>query len=396
MNKKLNSFAPFNFFNKFAIILIICILNNSSSKSFPKFLSFNEENHSKEYNNLFNLIISNGGYINQKLIPNEISKINRFIIAKEKIKKGEKILFIPDKVLISRINKIVYNVCVDGYGKEDGYEYDCLVYFMTIDKFNPKSLFKPYYDYLPTFNKSDFIFDFSEEELEMFKGTGITDGIRSYIHFYNRALEPVKEKLKKFAEDNNIKYENILAEFKYNFNLVATRNFGRPGSYCDLNTMVPFLDLLNHSDKNNTFWYYEDSDEGYTLIADRDIEKNEEITDSYGKYHNSLLYRTYGFVIPGNIYHDYVYVNIKGESFTLNDQVFQSIVSSMFDKLVKKQKLEFAEAKKCILKELNEKRNYYLQIKTNRFSMKVIIKEHLDILNKTINNALEYDIKNFK
>ena len=396
MNRKLNSFIPFSSLNIFEIILIISLFNNSASKSCSKFLSFNEENYSKEYKNLFNMIISNGGYINQKLIPNEISKINRFIIAKEKIKKGEKILFIPEKVLISRLHKKVYNSCVDGYGQDDGFEYDCLVYFMTIDKYNPKSIFKPYYDYLPDFNKSDFIFDFSEEEIEMFKGTGITDGIRSYDHFFKRALDPVKERLKKFAEDNNIKYEDILAEFKNNFNLVATRNFGRPGSYCDLNTMVPFLDLLNHSDKNNTFWYYEDRDEGYTLIADRDIEKNEEITDSYGKYHNSMLYRTYGFVIPGNIYHDYVYVNIKGENFTLNDQVFKSIVSSMFEKLVKKHNLEFDYAKKCILKELNDKLNYYLQIKTNRFSMKVIIKEHIDLLNKTINDVLEYDKSNFK
>ena len=390
MKKNLKIYNYIYYFNIF-YIWIILIFNLSISKENTKFLFLKELKYSKEYNNLFNFIISNGGYINPKLVPNEISKSNRFIIAKELIKKNEKILFIPDKVLISRIHKSIFKHCRDAYGIEDGYEYDCIVYFMTIDNYNSSSFFKPYYDYLPTFNQSDFIFDFSEKEIKMFEGTGITEGIRNYKHFYKRALEPVKEKLKKFAEEKNIKYEDILEKFKYNFDLVATRNFGRPESYCDLNTMVPYMDLINHSDKNNTYWYYEDLDEGYTLISVRDIQKNEEITDSYGKYHNSMLYRTYGFVIPGNIYHDYVYVNISGESFTLNIDYLNSNIDSMFEKMVKRHKLNFDDAKNSILKDLNNKKSYYLKLKTNRYSLKIIIKEHIDLLDKAIEKVLNYN-----
>ena len=390
MKKNLKIYNYIYYFNIF-YIWIILIFNLSISKENTKFLFLKELKYSKEYNNLFNFIISNGGYINPKLVPNEISKSNRFIIAKELIKKNEKILFIPDKVLISRIHKSIFKHCRDAYGIEDGYEYDCIVYFMTIDNYNSSSFFKPYYDYLPTFNQSDFIFDFSEKEIKMFEGTGITEGIRNYKHFYKRALEPVKEKLKKFAEEKNIKYEDILEKFKYNFDLVATRNFGRPESYCDLNTMVPYMDLINHSDKNNTYWYYEDLDEGYTLISVRDIQKNEEITDSYGKYHNSMLYRTYGFVIPGNIYHDYVYVNISGESFTLNIDYLNSNIDSMFEKMVKRHKLNFDDAKNSILKDLNNKKSYYLKLKTNRYYLNIIIKEHIDILDKAIEKVLNYN-----
>ena len=390
MKKNLKIYNYIYYFNIF-YIWIILIFNLSISKENTKFLFLKELKYSKEYNNLFNFIISNGGYINPKLVPNEISKSNRIIIAKELIKKNEKILFIPDKVLISRIHKSIFKHCRDAYGIEDGYEYDCIVYFMTIDNYNSSSFFKPYYDYLPTFNQSDFIFDFSEKEIKMFEGTGITEGIRNYKHFYKRALEPVKEKLKKFAEEKNIKYEDILEKFKYNFDLVATRNFGRPESYCDLNTMVPYMDLINHSDKNNTYWYYEDLDEGYTLISVRDIQKNEEITDSYGKYHNSMLYRTYGFVIPGNIYHDYVYVNISGESFTLNIDYLNSNIDSMFEKMVKRHKLNFDDAKNSILKDLNNKKSYYLKLKTNRYSLNIIIKEHIDLLDKAIEKVLNYN-----
>ena len=204
---------------------------------------------------------------------------------------------------------------------------------MTIDKYNSSSIFKPYYDYLPKLNISDFVFSFTPEEIQIFEGTGITEGIHVYNHFVSKALEPVEQKLKNFAEKNNIGYENILEEFKTNFIMVGTRNFGRPDSIFDVNTMVPYLDLINHSDKNNTYWFYDESKGRYVLTAIRDIEKNEEITDSYGHYMNSRLYETYGFVIPGNIYHDNVYVKINGESVTLNVEFLKSKIDSMYEKL---------------------------------------------------------------
>ena len=54
---------------------------------------------------------------------------------------------------------------------------------MTIDKYNSSSIFKPYYDYLPIVNSSDFITDFTQKEIEIFKETGITDGIKNIIIF---------------------------------------------------------------------------------------------------------------------------------------------------------------------------------------------------------------------
>jgi hypothetical protein len=264
---------------------------------------------------------------------------------------------------------------------------------MTIDKYNTSSFFKPYYDYLPEINESDFIRDFSNEEIDLYKGIGITKGIKHYNRFYQKAFDPVEKKLKIFSEKNNIKYENIINNFKNNFDLVATRNFGRPGSYYDHSTMVPFLDLINHSDKNNTYWFYEDLHKGYTLIAGRDIEQNEEITDSYGQYHNSYLYTTYGFVIPGNIYHEYVNVDIKGENYILHEEYLNSNINSMFEKLLNKDKYNLKEAKLCIISYLNKKLEYYIDTKKkcNRYNIKIIIDEHIHIINRTIKKVEEYN-----
>ena len=372
---------------------IFILFSNIKSKKVSNIFSFKEEMYSKEYTNLINYIKSNGGYVNPKLFPNEISNSNRYIITKEKIKKDEILLFSPDSILISKYHKLTNKICREAYGlSEEEYDYDCIVYFMTIDKYNSSSFFKPYYDYLPKLNKTDFVFSFNEKEIEMFKDTGITEGIHTYQYFLKKSLEPVEEKLKKFSKKNKIKYETIIEEFKDNFILVGTRNFGRPDSIYDISTMVPFLDLLNHSDKNNTHWFYDEIKGGYYLIAIRDIDKNEEITDSYGKYYNSLLYRTYGFVIPGNSYPDNVYVKVDGDGYNLSINLLTDKINYMFEKLVNIKNYDSEKAKKCILESLNDKKDYYLSLKTDRYSMNVIIKEHLNILNEYINYMKNYNI----
>ena len=376
------------------ISLIFCsqIITTLQSK---KFLSFREESFSKEYMNLVEFIKINGGYINPKLTINEISPKNRFVLTKENIKKNETILFIPEKVLISKLHINVNKKCYEAYGYQGEHDYDCLVYFMTVDKYNSSSIFKPYYDYLPNIDKNDFIIGLTKEEIEQLNQTGITEEIHTFNYFYNLAFEPVKEKLQKFAEKNKIKYEQIFEEFLINFILVATRNFGRPDYFADFSTMVPYLDLINHSDKNNTHWYYDERKEGYYLIAVRDIAKNEEITDSYGRYYNSYLYRTYGFVIPGNTVHDRVYAKINNISVRLDLDFTDESIYHIFDKY-DYTKNDFNEVKKNVLNVLYKRKKYFENIKTERFALKVIFKEYIDIIDVYINKIKPLSLSNIK
>ena len=349
-----------------------------------KFLSFNEESFSKEYLNLINYIKSYGGYINPKLSINEISSTNRYVLTKGNISKNEVLLFIPEKILISKLHVNVNRKCNEAYGFQEDHDYDCLVYFLTIDKYNSSSMFKPYYDYLPKINKNDFIISLTKEEIKKYSETGIIDGLQHFYHFYNLSIEPVKEKLKTFAKKNKIKYEQILEEFFINFILVGTRNFGRPDYFADFSTLVPYLDLLNHSDKNNTHWYYDEKKSGYYLIAIRDIKKNEEVTDSYGKYYNSYLFQTYGFVIPGNVIHDRLYVYINKNRVRLDLDSIDDTIYHIFDNY-NYNKINFDEAKKEALNALFERKEYFENLKTERFALKVIFKEYIEILNVYIN-----------
>jgi len=370
---------------------IICLQNN-------KFLSFSEESFSKEYLNLVNYIKSYGGYISPKLSINEISSTNRYVLAKENINKNEILLFIPEKVLISKLHVNVNRKCNEAYGFQEDHDYDCLVYFLTIDKYNSSSMFKPYYDYLPKIDKNDFIISLTKEEIKKYDKTGIIDGLHQFYHFFNLSLEPVEEKLKIFAEKQKIKYEQILEEFLINFILVGTRNFGRPDYFADFSTLVPYLDLLNHSDKNNTHWYYDEIKSGYFLIAVKDIKKNEEVTDSYGKYFNSYLFQTYGFVIPGNSVHDRLYTRINKNLVRLDLDFIDDTIYHIFDKY-NYENINFDVAKKEVINSLFERKKYFENLKTEKFALKVIFKEYIEILDVYINKIQLINssyVQNFK
>ena len=67
--------------------------------------------YSDNYQKLYKWITDNGAFISNKIIPKENSIYNRCLITSDKIKEKEIILFIPDKVTISTLNKIVLDRC---------------------------------------------------------------------------------------------------------------------------------------------------------------------------------------------------------------------------------------------------------------------------------------------
>ena len=241
---------------------------------------------SENYDNLYKWLINNGAYISKKIFPNEESIYNRYIQTKEKINQKEEILFIPDKLTISTLNGIVFDKCKkdleDYYSyatneEKVSFDYDCLVYYLTIDKNNSQSFFKYYYDYLPKIQKEDYSLYFNEEEKNFLKKIELNAQISRQDFFLNKALRPIKNKI--------INIDDGLEKFKESFIYVSTRNFGRRGSfYDDVNTLVPYLDLLNHNNNYNAWFYYNEKRDGFVLYAIRNIEKGEELTISYGKF----------------------------------------------------------------------------------------------------------------
>lgn len=289
--------------------------------------------YSDNYQKLHKWITDHGAYISNKLIPKENSIYNRCIITTDKIKEKEEIIFIPEILTISTLRKMVLDRCKEGFGdflsfaeKEDksSFDYDCLVYFLTIDMENKNSFFRDYYEYLPEISKLETPLYFSEEEKISFNKIELETHIRRQEFFFNQSLRIVKNKI--------LKIENGIEKFKKNFIYVSTRNFGRRGSFFQhVNTLVPFLDLLNHNNNYNTWFYYDEKRDGFALYATRDIQKNEELTLSYGKFNNVYLYSLYGFTIKNNVFHSSIHLKIKNEIFTL----FETIKENEILKIVK-------------------------------------------------------------
>ena len=317
--------------------------------------------YSNNYEKLYNWLISNGAYISKKLIPKEQSLYNRYIITGEKINQKEELLFIPNKLTISTLNDIVLDKCQKDFmnyysslTREEisSFDYDCLVYFLTIDIDNNQSFFKNYYNYLPEISKSDFPLYFTDEEKNILSKIELDTQISRQDIFLEKALMPVKNKI--------IKIENGLEKFKKNFIYMSTRNFGRRGSfYDDVNTLVPYLDLLNHSNDYNSWFYYDEKRDGFVLFAIKDIEKNEEITISYGKLNNIYLYTMYGFTIKDNLYKPSISLEVKDTKFVIFEKIKIDEIIKVIDYFKPNNKKDKTNLIIQIINSLKNKLNVY-------------------------------------
>lgn len=90
---------------------------------------------------------------------------------------------------------------------------------------------------------------------------------------------------------------NIFIKFRF---LVGSRIFGYVKYGEETSGMVPYIDLLNHSDNPNTIWGWDDSLDSFILVSTKNISKGEELVDNYGNKNNIELLLYYGFTINLN------------------------------------------------------------------------------------------------
>ena len=282
----------------YCILLILNIYLN---------LIFQIKSISNEYINLISWIKKNNGFVSDKVIPDESSLYNRRIISKEKIYKDELISFIPEKIILSSINPLLNEICRQAYGLYHNSDLECITLFITFDKYNKTSFFKPYYDYLPKLDLKNFPCEFPKEKLELY--TELEFDLHVGIS-ENKLKKAFNEEVEKILKKKGIK--NSYEEFRYNYNLVKSRNFARPGSdfFFDLNSCIPFMELFNHDNEYNSDFFFDEKNKGFFLKATKDINKEEELTVSYGNEHNINLYITYGFTLNYNKYKNPLRVKI--------------------------------------------------------------------------------------
>ena len=96
--------------------------------------------------------------------------------------------------------------------------------------------------------------------------------------------------------------------YLFNWFVVSTRTFYYTSPEIEINgpldsddclALVPYADYFNHANVGCQVKY---SESGYEVLADRQIEKGEEVYLSYGNHNNDFLLVEYGFLLEQNQY----------------------------------------------------------------------------------------------
>jgi len=226
---------------------------------------------------LFNFINDNGGYVHPGIERKRGKNGIYGIFTKQKIKKEEILFNIPKKLTINiDTNKIPENLKLKG-------NLFLKVYNLLLEKRKgEKSKFKIQLSLYPSLE------DLKETEWAFFENE-VHDAINKTISYYF----PPKDKLKKMISimdpiKDSFTYEEILYAL-----LIVLR-------YSWKEALVPGIELMNHKSFSNVMMKRNKGKKFFYYKNFADLDKNEEVFDSYGiKSIKSLLFG-YGFFDPNN------------------------------------------------------------------------------------------------
>lgn len=300
----------------------------------------------------------------------------RGIYSIKNIKKGEIIISVPSKYIIQysdienkKLPKVINTNSL-------------VAAFLYLKSNKLKSFFKPYLHSFPK-KLDEYIYFYDKSKLNLLKNTSI---MCHNTYNFNVHIENIKSDCKiihnyllhkKLLLEEHIDYASFFPIFLKFRILVCSRIFGYMKNGKEENGMVPYADLLNHSQNPNTTWYFNDNNNCFEVIATKNIKHNTEIFDSYGDKENVNLIMYYGFSIKNN--------KFSKLNFMLKDNLINANYDSTFDSLMNQNdnksytKLELIEKLKSIL-ESHKK----LVKKTDDYNILNIYNDEVTIINKLL------------
>lgn len=222
----------------------------------------------------------------------------RGIYTTEPIEKNKIIIKIKSKFLLEF--QQIYKI----YPIDDIEEANSLVAFYLTKLYFDNNQF--WLNYINTFpnDLDDFPYYWNDTELNYLKETSFYSSTNINFSKHLETIEQDFEIINQYNLENliiqNIDYnEFYFIYIKFRF-IVGSRIFGYIKYNNETSGMVPYIDLLNHSENNNTIWYWDDLLDSFVLISTRNIRKGEELTDNYGNKNNVELLLYYGFTLHSN------------------------------------------------------------------------------------------------
>ncbi|XP_029651312.1 N-lysine methyltransferase SETD6 [Octopus sinensis] len=245
------------------------------------------------------------------------------MIATEDISCGECLFEIPrSHILIaetSSISELTKEVDLSATKSDKGWITLLLSILHEYNK--PNSKWRPYFNLVPDFKHLELPLFWSEtNRTELLQGTDINKLVESDLEsinsdFNNVILPFVKKHPEAFPPKcQNLKFYHKMVAFVMAYSFMEPTNPMLDSSDEDQVTappmMVPVADILNHVANHNAELSYEVS--CLKMITVKDIQKGEEVYNTYGMLSNSQLLHMYGFaeLYPKNV-NDTVEIPIK-------------------------------------------------------------------------------------
>lgn len=221
----------------------------------------------------------------------------RGVHAARDIKKGETILYVPKKEIItlemameSPIGALM--AARNMRNRLLSPKHSFLSCFIMQEKRKPTSYFKEFIDILPK-NFTNFPIFYTVEERQWLEGSAmqnvISDKIKDIQTDYNTICNEVPE-FRQFS----------LKEYSEMRMMVCSRIFGISINGVKTDGFVAYADMLNHQRPKETQWSYSDEREGFIIEATDDIKRGQQVYDSYGKKCNTRFLLNYGFINLNN------------------------------------------------------------------------------------------------
>lgn len=180
-----------------------------------------------------------------------------------------------------------------------------LAAYLCQEKHNPKSYWKPFIDILPDKYYNMPIF-FNNHYNKHLKGSYSLEMAATR----NRQLRQEYDQIARHCPEFR-KYHYL--EFVWGRLAVITRIFSLRINGRTTDGLVPMADMLNHHPTRQTTWGYSDEKAGFVMTTTRDVGKDEQIFDSYGRKWQGRYFVNYGFTIDENYEDNDAVINAKLE-----------------------------------------------------------------------------------
>lgn len=247
--------------------------------------------------NLFNIfkfwLIENNVKFDKLKIIN-INSNQRSVITSQRAKPNTTLAKIPNKCIIA-LDNIQKSDIGQTLSKDSGISKHTIIALGLLhEKYKPDSYWKPYIDILPI-KFSNIPLFYNQQDLDLLKGS-LVDNMTKARHIQ---LKLQYEKIIKLG------FKYTYTEFVWARTIVITRifKFNRSPSISTTG-LVPFADMLNHSNNPNTKWEFDYDINCFTIKNYKWSLKGREIFDTYGHKCNSRYLVNYGFTLQDNIEHN--------------------------------------------------------------------------------------------